>query len=141
MVRSALVILFLLSISTSFGQIKKQGRPCGGMDILDVGVHIQGHEPLDHSGIRYSEISAESLQRGFTVVLADTSYKVNRFLIDHESSSGIKEYPVSGGKVTLKNAAFLQNIKPGDQFSIECINIAKGSVTSLSTSFRIIVSK
>ena len=120
--------------------MNKHGQPCGGMDIVDVGLHIQGYEILDYNGIRYSEISVESLRKGFTVVLTDTSYKIKWFLINYESGSMGDEYPFSSTKVNSKNV-LLKNLKNGDQFSIDCINITKDGVTSLSTGFRIIVTK
>jgi hypothetical protein len=129
----------LLIVFTSGAQVSKHGPPCGGMDILDVGVHIKGQKVLDYNGIRYSEISANLLQQGFTISLEDSSHKVKRFLIDYEDSSGTKELPISGTKATVNNAAFIKTIKPGDQLSLECINIEKAGVTNLSTSFRIIV--
>ncbi|RZL10766.1 MAG: hypothetical protein EOO89_20815 [Pedobacter sp.] len=131
--------LFLLIAFTSGAQVRKHGPPCGGMDNLEVGVHIKGQKVLDHNGIRYSEISANLLRQGFTVDLEDSSHKVKWFLINYEGSSGIKELPISGTKATVNNAAFLKTIKPGDQLSLECINIQKAGVTNLSTSFRIIV--
>jgi hypothetical protein len=45
------------------------------------GVHVKGHIVLDYNGIRYSEISANSLRQGFTVALADSSHKVKWFLV------------------------------------------------------------
>ena len=130
---------FLLLIAfTSGAQVSKHGPPCGGMDILEVGVHIQEHKVIDENGIKYSEISANSLRQGFTVAVADSFYKVKWLLINYEGRSGTKELPISGAKATEKNAAFIKAIKPGDQLSLECINIQKAGVTNLSTSFRII---
>ncbi|RYZ25552.1 MAG: hypothetical protein EOO10_17965 [Chitinophagaceae bacterium] len=76
------------------------------MDILDVGVHIKGQKVLDYNGIRYSEISANSLRHGFTVALADSTHKVKWFLINYEGSGSTKEIPISGTKATANNAAF-----------------------------------
>lgn len=132
----------LLSLGLTVGaQVNKHGPPCGGMDILAVGVHIQGFETLDDNGIHYTEVNADYLRKGFTLALVDTSYKVKWFLINHESSNVIKEYAISGKTVTLETGAFLKSIKPGDQLSIECINIEKGGVTSLSTDYRVLISK
>jgi hypothetical protein len=131
--------IFLLLNLTTRGQVNQHGPPCGGMDIVDVGVHIKGQKLLDYNGIPYSEISASSLRKGFIIALSDTSYKVKGFLIDYKGSSSVKEYQVSGTKVTANNASFIKMIKPGDQLSLVCINIQKESVTKLSTGFRIIV--
>ncbi|RYZ52343.1 MAG: hypothetical protein EOP49_09680 [Sphingobacteriales bacterium] len=131
--------LLLLIAFTSGAQLSKHGPPCGGMDILEVGVHIKGQKVLQYNGMRYSEISANLLRQGFTVALADSSHKVKWFLIDYEGSSGAKEFPIFGTKATAKNAAFIKAIKPGDQLSLECINIQEAGVTNLSTNFRIIV--
>lgn len=131
---------FLLLIAfTSGAQVSKHGPPCGGMDILEVGVHIKGQKVLNYNGIRYSEISANLLRQGFTVALEDSSHKVKWFLINYEGSSGTKELPIYGTKATVNNADFIKNIKPGDQLSLGCINIQKAGLTNLSTSFRIIV--
>jgi hypothetical protein len=141
MMRVFIFGLFIFTGITSEAQVSKHGPPCGGMDILAVGVHIKGQEILDYNNLRYSEINAEVLRNGFTLDLTDTSYKVSRFLIVHENSNGVKEYSISGAKVTAKKAAFIKSIKPGDQLAIECINIFKGGFTSLSTNFRVIVTK
>ncbi len=138
--KQVLICGLLISLAfTAKSQVNKHGLPCGGMDILDVGIHIQGYKILDYHGIHYSEISADSLRKGFVIALSDTSHKVKWFLIDYESGKGVSEYPVTGTMATAKNAVFIKNIKPGDQLSIECINIQKDGLTNLSTSFRIIV--
>ena len=125
----------------SDAQVNKHVLPCGGMDILDVGVHIEGHNVLDYNGIRYSEISADRLREGFTVALTDTSHRITCFLIDYDGSGRSREFSISGTKATNKNAPFIKSISPGDLLSLECINIEKFGKRSLSTSFRIVVTK
>jgi hypothetical protein len=122
-------------------QVNHHGPPCGGMGIYDVGVHIKGYEVLDYFGIRYSEISADSLRKGFTLALTDTTYKLSWFLIVYGTLDGVKEYSISGNRAILKNASFLKKIKAGDSLSLECINIDREGYTSLSTSFQVNVTK
>ena len=137
-----IVSLLLISIGIpTAAQINKCGPPCGGMNILDVGIHIVGMEVRYSNTIPYSEISANTLKKGFIVQLSDTTYKVKWFLIGYNNNKENKEYPVSGNKATVKNASFIKKVKPGDQIYLECINIQKGEETSLSTGLWILVTK
>jgi hypothetical protein len=132
-------ILFFLSLNVQ-AQVNKHGPPCGAMDILDVGIYVDGFQVLKENRIRYSEISTDSVRNGFELALQDTSYQIEWFLIVYSNTEVVKEYPISGSNATIHNAEFLKSIKQGDKLSIECINIKKGAVTSISTGFFILVS-
>jgi hypothetical protein len=134
MIRSYFVILFLLSITISYGQVNKHGYPCGGMDILDVGIHIKGFKPQHQD-----EISADFLRKGFIVALTDTSYKLLRFVVSYSKDNKVTEYQIKGNVVSDKNANFLKRLQPGDFLSFECINIERAGFESLSTTMWIVV--
>lgn len=133
-----ITILLLVSLP-AWGQVSKHGPPCGGMDILDVGFHIQGVDVQNSGQIRYSEISAKQLQEGITLALQDTSYRIKWFVVSYNRRGLIKEFSIDGNRLTTKNATFLNNVKPGDALTFECINLTKDGLLSLSTTFEVLV--
>jgi hypothetical protein len=136
------LLFFLLYLNLSLkAQVTHHDPPCGGMDIYEVGIHIKGYKVLDTQGISYSEISADSLKNGFSLALTDSSYKLKWFRIYYSQGEKVSEYPITGFSVNLKNANFLKKIKAGDLISLDCINIKKEGIFSLSTGFYIIVTE
>ncbi len=127
-------ILLIITFYNAYGQVYKSKLNCTG-DILDVGIAIKGFAPCSQC-----EIKIDSLKNGFTIVLADTSYKIVAFRIDYSNTNRLLlEKDIWGNKVNKKNVDFLSKMKVGDFISIECINIKKEDYTYLSTSMLIAV--
>jgi len=71
-------------------------------------------------------ISKDSLNKGFTVILQDPSYKVIFFLLVHDCEDcDIWENIIFGNIVSIKNVPMLKFLRKGDLLSLMVFKIEK----------------
>src|SRR5882724_13452074 len=117
MLKIILVALLLICRSQTFSQVSKHGPPCGGMNILDVGLHVSGQKPIH--GDYFYNVTVAQLKKGFTIALSDTSYRLVWLLVSHATNDKVFEYPISGNIINRKNAKFPPKIQAGDKIIID----------------------
>lgn len=138
--RISTFIFFLALSVTAYAQRDHNGFRCGAGS-YEAGIQVKGFKVLDFHGIRYSEIPADSLRKGFEFVLSDTSSTIISLLVHHSNRDNRKEYPFYGFQATTNNTKFLKDIKVGDELAIWCINIKRFGETLSTTDLRIVVTE